>query len=256
MNTHHISLCAGTLPLTYEEQGSGRPYLLLHGGAGPASMRGLAGALSLEGHVLLPTHPGYEGLPRPEWLGSIPDLATCYLLLLEQLDLHDVVVVGNSVGGWLALELGLRASPRVAALVVLDAVGLEPTAATGPILDPATLAPAARGAAAFHDPARYSLAPSSPAAAATMAANQQTLRVYAGEPFMHSPTLRARLPLLTLPTLVLWGASDHIVTPAYGQQLAALLPAARFELVPQAGHFPQLEQLPQVLTHLRQFGLG
>ena len=253
MTTHTISLGADTLPLTYSEQGSGRPYLLLHGGAGPASLSGLAAALASAGRVLLPTHPGFDGLPRPAGLGSVADLTTLYLLLLERLDLQDVVVVGNSVGGWLALELGLRASPRIAAVVVLNAVGLEPTAATGPILDPATIAPAERGTASFHDPARYSLAPTSPEALARMGANQQVLRVYAGEPFMYSPTLRERLPQLALPTLVLWGASDRIVTPAYGQQLAALVPGARFELVPQAGHFPQVEQLPVVLEHLQQF---
>lgn len=253
MTTHTISLGAGTLPLTYSEQGSGRPYLLLHGGAGPASMSGLAAALAVTGRAVLPTHPGFDGRPRPAWVSSIADLATLYLLLLDQLDLQDVVVIGNSVGGWLALELGLRASPRIAAVVVLDAVGLEPTVATGPILDPVALAPAERGPAAFHDPARYSLAPTSPEAVAKMGANQQVLRVYAGEPFMYSPTLRTRLPQLTRPTLVLWGTSDRIVRPAYGQALAALIPAAQFALVPEAGHFPQVEQLPQVLTHLRRF---
>ena len=253
MTVHTISLGAGTLPLTYSEQGSGCPYLLLHGGAGPTSLSGLAAALAPTGHVLLPTHPGFDGLLRPEWLSSVADLTTLYLLLLERLDLQDVVVIGNSVGGWLALELGLRASPRLAAVVVLDAVGLEPTAATGPILDPANIAPAERGAASFHDPARYSLAPTSPEAVARMGANQQVLRVYAGEPFMYSPTLRARLPQLQLSTLVLWGASDRIVQPPYGQQLAELIPGARFELVPQAGHFPQVEQLPAVLTHLQHF---
>ncbi len=253
MSTQKVTLLAETVPLTYSDEGHGRPYLLLHGGAGPGSMAGLAAGLAPTGHVLLPTHPGFDGLPRPEWLSSVADLATLYLLLLERLDLQNVVVIGNSVGGWLALELGLRASPRLAAVVLLDAVGLEPTAATGPILDPMTIAPAERGGTSWYDPARYSLAPTTPEAVARMGANQQVMRVYAGEPYMYSPTLRDRLPQLKLPTLVLWGASDRIVQPAYGQQLAELVPGARFELVPQAGHFPQVEQLPEVLTHLQHF---
>ena len=163
-------------------------------------------------------------------------------------------MVGNSMGGWLAAELGLRASPRIAGLVLLNAVGLDPTPASGPIADPLQLAPAERAAYSFHDPARFALTPTSPDAAAAMAANQQTLRVYAGQPFMHDPTLRERLPDLRLPTLVLWGESDRIVTPAYGQQFADLIPQAQFEVLPQAGHFPQLERLDAVLAHLQNFG--
>ncbi len=252
MNSNLV-LLAGTLPLAVDEQGSGRPYLLLHGGAGPGLMAGLAAGLAPTGRAVLPTHPGFAGQPRPEWFRRVDDLVLGYLALLEQLDLHDVVVVGNSVGGWLAAELGLRVSPRVTALVLLDAVGLDPTPASGPIVDPATLAPAELLTYSFHDPGRFASAPTDPAAVAGMAANQQALHVYAGEPFMHDPGLRARLPGLALPTLVLWGASDRIVTPAYGRQFADLIPAAQFHSVPQAGHFPQIEQLDRVLALLKDF---
>lgn len=252
MTTSVVSLLGETLPLAVTEQGSGQPYLLLHGGAGPGSLQGLATALAATGRVVLPTHPGFAGQPRPAWFRRVDDLVLAYLALLERLDLHQVVVVGNSVGGWLAAELGLRASPRVAALVLLDAVGLEPNEATGPIIDPTQLAPAERGAYAFHDPARFAAALAS-ADATTMAANQQALRVYAGEPFMYDPTLRTRLPELSLPTLVLWGESDRIVTPTYGRELAGLIPAAHFEVVAQAGHFPQVEQLDQVTSRIQAF---
>jgi pimeloyl-ACP methyl ester carboxylesterase len=253
MSTHTLSLLADTLPLTVDVQGSGRPYLLLHGGAGPRSMAGLAQALASTSQAVLPTLPGFEGQPRPHWLHRIADLARAYLALLDYLDLRDVVVVGNSVGGWLAAELGLRASSRITGLVLLNSVGLAPTPATGDIADPTQLAPADRAAYAFYDPARFALAPAGPEAAAAMAANQQALRVYAGEPFMHDPTLRDRLPELKVPTLILWGESDRIVTPAYGQQFADFIPHARFELVPQAGHFPQIERLDAVLPHLLHF---
>lgn len=253
MNTHVFSLLAETVALAVDTRGSGRPYLLLHGGAGPRSMAGLAQALAPTGHAVLPTYPGFDGQPRPDWLRRIDDLATLCLALLDRLDLREVVVVGNSAGGWLAAELGLRASPRIAALALLNAVGLAPTAATGDIADPARLAPAERAAYAFHDPARYAAAPATAEAAAALAANQQALRVYGGQPFMHDPGLRDRLPALRLPTLVLWGASDRIVTPAYGRQFAELIPRAQFVVLPQAGHFPQIEQLDEVLAHLRNF---
>lgn len=246
-----MKLFAETLPVAVEDQGSGRPYLLLHGGFGPRSMVGLAGALASTGRTILPTHPGFDGRPRPSWFHRIDDLALAYLTLLERLGLDDTVLVGNSVGGWIAAEMGLRASPRVAAVVLINAVGLAPTPGGDGIVDPAPLAPAERSALSFHDPARYAVTPAGPEALATMAANQQALRAYAGEPFMHDPGLRARLPDLKLPTLVLWGESDRIVTPTYGRQFSDAIPDARFELVSQAGHFPQIEQLNEVVALIK-----
>lgn len=248
---YHQSLLAGTLSLTFTDQGQGRPYLLLHGGAGPASLAGLAAVLAATGRSVLPTYPGFDGESRPDWLASVAELATVCLALLDALDLRDVVLIGNSVGGWLATELALRASPRCTHLVLLNAVGLDPTPASGPIVDPLVLSPAERGQYAFFNPARspFAAGPPSP----VLVANQQALHAYAGAPFMHDPTLRARLTQVALPTLVLWGEADRIVTPAYGQQFADLIPGARFELVAQAGHFPQLEQLALTSARIRDF---
>jgi len=157
-------------------------------------------ALASTGRTILPTHPGFDGRPRPSWFHRIDDLALAYLTLLERLGLDDTVLVGNSVGGWIAAEMGLRASPRVAAVVLINSVGLAPTPEGGDIVDPASLAPAERSALSFHNPARYAAPPADPEALATMAANQQALRAYAGEPFMHDPGLRARLPGIKEPS--------------------------------------------------------
>lgn len=162
-----------------------------------------------------------------------------YLLLHGDLD--RVVLVGNSLGGWIGAEIALRASPRVAGLVLLNAVGVAPTPETGAIVDPTTRAPADLLALAFHDPARGAAAFAG-ADHAVAAGNQAALRTYTGDAFMHDPTLHARLARLALPTLVLWGASDGVVSPAYGRHFADGIPGARFALISEAGHFPQIEQ--------------
>ncbi len=244
--TTQLSVLAETLSLTFTDAGAGRPYLLLHGGAGPGSMAGLAGALAKEGRSILPTHPGFDGQPRPEWFCGVRDLATAYLDLIERLDLEDVVLVGNSIGGWIAMEMGLRGSSRISGLVLLNAVGIEPNEETGEIADPAKLGPKV-AAYAFYDPERFAIVPTGPDAAATMARNRETLSVYAGGGLMYDPQLRGRLPQLITPTLVVWGESDRIVTPAYGRELAGLIPSAVFETVKGAGHFPQIEQLDTVV---------
>lgn len=251
-----LGLFAETLSFAYTDQGQGRAFLILHGGAGPASVAGLAGALAKSARAIVPTHPGFNGEPRPDQFTRVGDLVLAYLALIERLDLADVVVVGNSVGGWIAAELALRQSPRLAGLVLLNAVGIDTESLGRAIVDPMKLEPAERSALSFHDPQRFAIAPSGPAAAAAMASNQQTLRVYAGEPFMHDPTLRARLAQITIPALVAWGESDRIVDPEYGRLYASSIPGARFELIREAAHFPQIERLDQVVQLIGDFAAG
>ena len=236
------AVTAGALPLVFDDQGTGPGFLLLHGGAGPTTMTGLANLLAKHGRVVAPIHPGFSGTPRPDWCARIADLAWAYLALIEQLDLSQVILVGNSVGGWIAAEIALRGSRRVAGLVLLNAVGVGTGDPARPIVDPMALPPADRLARAFHDPGRFARMPPAPEAAAVLAEDQRTLRVYAGEPFMHDPGLSLRLARLNLPAFVVWGESDRIVDPSYGRRFADSIPNAAFHPVADAGHFPQVEQ--------------
>jgi pimeloyl-ACP methyl ester carboxylesterase len=242
----HIHLFAGTLPISYRDEGAGRPYLVLHGGAGPLSVWMLASALKENHRVITPTHPGFAGQPRPDWFHRPADLVLAYLALLEQLDLRDVVIIGNSFGGWLAVEMALRRSERIAGVVLLNAVGVDTGSPDKSIVDPMKLSPAEVAAKAFHDPGRYALTPTTPEAAAMMQANQKTLRIYAGEPFMHDPTLYERLAGMPVPSQFIWGASDQIVDVAYGRRFAEKMPQSSFVIVQNAGHFPHIEQLEHV----------
>jgi pimeloyl-ACP methyl ester carboxylesterase len=255
MNTlkHNYSLFADTLPLAVSDSGSGRPYLILHGGAGPNSMLGLAGALSNGGSSLVPTHPGFDGQPRPERFARIDDLVLAYLTLIQQLDLNDVVVVGNSLGGWIAAEMALRKSPRIAGIVLINAVGIDTGSPDKKIVNPMDVPPAERATLAFHNPERYGIAPSSPEALAVMIENQRTMRTYAGEGFMHDPTLRGRLAQSETPSLVVWGESDRIVDIEYGRLFADSIPRSRFEKIAEAGHFPHIEQLDNVVGLIAEF---
>ena len=244
----NLKLLSETLPLTISDQGTGQAYLVLHGGAGPASVGGLAEALAKTGRVIVPTLPGYSGQPRPDWFCRIEDLVYANLALLEHLDLKDVVVIGNSLGGWIAAELALRFSPRIRSIVLINACGIDAGAGNPSIVNPMSVPPAERAALSFHDPKRFATAPQGPEAFAMMAANQKASMTYAGEPFMHDPGLRERLAQIRIPAVLLWGENDRIVTPAYGQRFASSIPNARFELIAEAGHFPQIEQLDAVLA--------
>jgi pimeloyl-ACP methyl ester carboxylesterase len=76
----------------------------------------------------------------------------------------------------------------------------------------------------------------------TLLRNRQATALLTWKPFMHNPKLLQRLGRINVPTLVVWGDSDRIVTPEYGRKYAAAIPDARFEVVDRAGHYPYLEQ--------------
>ena len=231
------------LTLGVSEAGSGTAALILHGGGGPATVEAIAAHLAATHRALTPTHPGWNGSPRPAWLTRIEDLTGPYLSLLDELELADVTVVGSSLGGWIALEMAVEdGGERIGRLVLIDSVGV---AIPGqPIRD--FFALDARGVAeySYHDGDRFYVDPSTIPAEqlAVRQANMATMRVLAGHPYMHDPTMLGRLGALAIPTLVLWGESDRIVTADYGRALAAAIPKARFEPIRRAGHLPQIEQ--------------
>jgi pimeloyl-ACP methyl ester carboxylesterase len=240
----------GPVEVTVEERGEGQPFLVLHGGAGPQSMARFSQLLAERGPnlVLTPTHPGFGATPRPEALTSIGGLAALYLELLEDLELDGVTVIGNSIGGWVAAELALLCSPRVSRLVLLDAVGI--TVAQHPVADVSSLSVPEIMGLSFHDPTPFLVDPAAlpDTQKAIMTANGAALAVYAGTPAMTDPTLLARLIGITVPTLVLWGDSDQIVTPDYGRAYAAAIPSAQFHVLPATGHMPQMETPDLVLN--------
>jgi pimeloyl-ACP methyl ester carboxylesterase len=236
--TRHLSI-PGTeeVELVVDEQGAGVPFLLLHGGAGPASMQPFASLLAArhDARVLAPVHPGFGLTSRPAGLDDIQALAQLYVAYLAELSLEGVTVVGNSVGGWVAAELALLAPERLSRVVLVDAVGVG-------------LSPPQIMALSFHDPAPFVRDPAglSETERAALANNRAALAAYA--PQMTDRTLATRLAGLQVPVLVVWGESDGIVDVNYGRAYAEAIPGARFEVLPDTGHVPQLETPEQLLS--------
>ncbi len=172
------------------------------------------------------------------------------MALLDQFGLDDVTVAGNSIGGWIAAEMAILNSPRVSRVILINAVGIEVPG--HPVADFFSLTMDQVFQLSFHNPAPFSIDPATlpPAAQAMAAANRATLAAYAGTA-MTDPTLAGRLSAVGIPTLVLWGDSDRIVDPEYGRAFAAAIPKARFELLPDTGHMPQVETPGQLLDAIR-----
>jgi pimeloyl-ACP methyl ester carboxylesterase len=243
------------LNIKFDEYGAakdGTGVIVLHGGAGPRSVAGFAEALSEHAYVIVPTHPGFDGTTRPDGTDTVEDLAVAYLDLIDELDLHDVMIIGSSIGGWIGLEMSLQDNHgRIKALVLLGSTGIKPEPPLE-IADPAKLGPIKTGELAFYRPElRLDPATLNETQKAAMAANQRAQAMYAG--VNYDPKLRGRLHRVVVPVLVLAGEHDGIVPPAYGRALADSLPRAVFHVIPEAGHFPHIEQPGAVFGALGDF---
>ena len=70
---------------------------------------------------------------------------------------------------------------------------------------------------------------------------------------MHNPKLPYRLGRVDIPTLLIWGESDGVVTPEYGAAYRDLIPGAELIVIPEAGHAPQIEQPEAFVNRLLDF---
>ena len=249
MKSIEIQIDDGELvEVRFLDQGVGRPIFLLHGGGGPLTVTSFADRLAAvrPARVITPTHPGFAGTARPDWLTTVRRLAELYVRLLEELDLSRAIVVGNSIGGWIAAEMAVIEPSRAAAFVIVDGVGIEVPG--HPIADFFALTPRQVAELSYHDPDRYGIDPSklAPEALQAMAGNRATLAVYAGTA-MFDPTLSERLAVVKKPALVLWGDSDRIADVDYGKALARAIPGAAFQMLADTGHLPQIES-PETLV--------
>jgi pimeloyl-ACP methyl ester carboxylesterase len=254
-------LAAHGVDLEVLRGGAGRPVLLLHGMTPLDPAAPVVDLLAAHVRIVAPSHPGFGGSPRPPAFDTIYDLVHLYRDVLDHLPDETVTLLGLSFGGWLAAEIAALGHPRVDALVLVDAVGIKVSDRETPdILDVFNAAPAIVRECTWHDPARW--APDYDAmsddALVAHARNRDALCLYAWDPYMYNPQLARWLGRIAVPTLVLWGASDRMVTPAYGRAYSALIPRARFELIDAAGHHPHIEQpeafVERVVSFLEEAG--
>lgn len=247
-NVERMSIAGVDMELL--RRGNAKPLLLLHGFQHICPDAAFVEGLAAHAQIIAPSHPGFGGSARPADFDTVYDLVNLYLELLDQLGTASVDLMGLSFGGWLAAELAILAGARIDRLILVDALGIKVSDRETPdILDVFNTHPDAVVRASWHDAAKW--APNYDAMAdgdlINVSRNWAALARYGWQPYMHNPQLKRWLGRIKSPTLVLWGASDRIVKPSYGEAYAGAIPSARFELIAEAGHHPEIEQ-PQRLV--------
>jgi pimeloyl-ACP methyl ester carboxylesterase len=207
-------------------------------------------------HVVAPELPGCGGSaePTPPWR-SLEDAVFHVRRTVDLLTRGPAIVIGSSLGGWLAAELAVWCPALVERLVLINAVGLRVEGA--PIFnifgvpgDPGHQSEVMQRANPHSADTLSMLLPAmvdtelDPATMFMMHfVRGATAAARIGwNPYLHDPRLPLRLGQITAPTLVVWGADDGIVPLAHGEAYTAGIPGARLDVMSGTGHLPVLEQ--------------
>jgi 3-oxoadipate enol-lactonase len=261
-------LRAGALNLWVEQAGSGPPLLLIAGlGYATWCWQELQRALVADATTLAFDNRGAGRSDKPAGPYSIPLLADDAAAVLDAAGLRDAHVLGQSMGGYIALTLALRHPARVRSLIL---VGTSPGGpGTHPVPAETMETWKLAGTMPPADYARRSM-PHSLAPGWAQAHPQEFERILARRLEFPTPTASwlaqygacveyvgrgADVGAIRAPATVIHGEQDRVVPHHNGKLLAERLPGAKFVSLPDAGHLPMLEDPPAfaelVRAHLR-----
>jgi pimeloyl-ACP methyl ester carboxylesterase len=264
------------LPIRYLEAGMGPPLVLLHGaGDNALDWRWVMPALADTHRVYAPDLPGSPDSARPTADYSPAFFERFVAGFLDALGITRAAMVGNSLGGLIALRLALSEPARVMALVLVDSAGLGRTVNPAftsvnlPGLGVAAM-PLWRTRVGAYQRAwgRTALLFAHPPGSVPpeWLAEQWRLARSPGYLEAHLGALRAqvgpagqrevlvdRLPSLKVPTLVVWGARDRVFPESQARDAVARLQEGSLALIPDCGHMPHVECPDRFLAALSGF---
>ncbi len=249
--------------------GSGPPLVYWHGAGGGEMWFAHHAMLSEHFTVYAPDHPGWGGSDNAEWMDTIHDYVLHYDSVFRQLNIERPILVGHSLGGWMAAEFATTYPDRLAALVLVNAAGFpfddEPV--------PDFFAAAARGGPEFAQLVFHKMDvamqffPLKPTpedilqtfrhltATARIAWHvwfddkmPQRLKRLTGTAQRPSGTTRSPFPTV----LVLWGAHDRIFPVSLGHKYADAIPGATFKVFDDCGHMVPFENPSKFVEEIKE----
>lgn len=236
--------------------GQGRPVLILHGAGGSGNLVNFATTLADHADVILPDHPGFGESDLPVWLDNIHDAAYFYLDLLAALRIEQALVFGASLGGWIALEVAVRSTARIAGLVLSGAAGLNcAQARRGDIF---MWEPHERIRNMIHDQAlaeKIIALPQTSEQQGIAVKNEFATARLGWEPRFFDPSLHKWLHRIDVPTRIVWGEFDKVFPIPFGENLRRHIPGASLEVIAACGHLPHVEK-PEDLKRIVLAALG
>ena len=233
------------IELEVHEAGDGPPLLYLHAGGGFRTAHPAMPLLVERHRVIAPSHPGFGGSSLPNWMNSVDDFAHVYLELMQRLELKDTVLVGASIGGWVAAEIATKNTSRLSRLVLIGPCGIKIGSRDAlDIPDIFAMTPEEFEKRLFRNPEKFhpDFTKMNDEDLAVVARNRQTMALIAWEPYLHNPKLKHRLQMIDVPTMVIRGDHDGLISVDYAKAFADLIPGAAYQEISEAGHAPDVEQ--------------
>lgn len=252
------------LAIAYDRAGRGAPLVLLHGiGANASAWRTQVDGLADAFDVIAWDAPGYGRSSDPPHDWTMAEYADCLAGFLDGLDIPKAHLLGQSWGGVLAQELYGRYADRVASLILSDTtLGGDVTRNDGETRLQARLRAMETMTPAEYARARapHLLAPDPPTdllrEVEAMLAQLHPAGFRSAAIALARADVRAVLPRIRVPTLVLCGEQDHVTSPAIGTRLIGQIPNARKVIFPGVGHLNNMEQPDRYNATVRDFLQG
>jgi pimeloyl-ACP methyl ester carboxylesterase len=250
------SLTLQGISLQIHAQGRGPTLLYLHPGDGLSKSMALMRCLAQDFRVIAPSPPGFDGSGPPHAYRTVDDLSYLLLDVMDELGLQDVVLVGVSFGAWLAAEIAVKGQERISKVVLINPVGIKFGKADNE--DIADIfyhshRDVRRLLYADGKPDDNDYGPVSSDVVATMVRNRESLTWFAWSPLLNNPRLRSRLHRIRVPTLLLRGSNDRVVTERYTKSYADAISGARPEFVQDAGHYVHDERPEELAKRITSF---
>ena len=238
----------------YVRAGSGPALLLLHGiGNNCQTWAGVIGRLAETHTVIAPDLLGHGASDKPRGDYSIAAYANGMRDLLTVLDVERATVVGHSLGGGIALQFAYQFPERCEriALVVTALTGVS-----GPLRVGMQALDRLGKVAGWKRVRDVAEAADALLALKDVEARRAFLRTLRGVVDARGQAVTAldRLYLAdAVPMLVVWGSRDPIVPALHAESVRSLVPSARVEVFPGAGHWPHLDEPDEFCRILLDF---
>jgi pimeloyl-ACP methyl ester carboxylesterase len=237
-----MSMEAPAGELVWFEGGAGQELMLLHGAGDQAGgWAAIVPALIDDYRLVIPDLPGHGESDPAEGPLELTTVIDGVAAFLEGRETEEpVILVGHSMGAWVAMRVAERLPNRVERLVLINGGPLRYD--TGDlILVPQDMEEARKLFQALRDPSSDPIpdfiiedylqnAPASPIG-----------RLSAAAADMEQHLMDGRLQEFPLPVDIMWGESDLFLPVDYARRMEEELPAARLTLVPACGHHPANE---------------